>query len=49
MLNTPTLYLNRQRLDFVKNYKHLGTIIAQDASDDENMSRLRGPCYARST
>ena len=33
---------------FVKNYKYMGTIVTYDATDDANIDRQRGICYARS-
>ena len=47
-LNSPLISLNLQKLSFVPKFKYLGSFITQDNSDDENMRRLRGNCYARS-
>ena len=42
------VYLNSQLLSLVPKFKYLGSLITQDNSDDENMRRQRGSCYARS-
>ena len=47
-LNSPLIYLNSQLLSLVPKFKYLGSLITQDNSDDENMRRQRGICYARS-
>ena len=47
-LNSPLISLNLQKLSFVPKFKYLGSFITQDNSDDENMRRQRGNCYARS-
>ena len=47
-LNSPLIYLNSQLLSLVPKLKYLGSLITQDNSDDENMRRQRGSCYARS-
>ena len=47
-LNSPLIYLNSQLLSLVPKFKYLGSLITQDNSDDENMRRQRGSCYARS-
>ena len=48
-LNSPLISLNlRKQLSFVPKFKYLGSFITQDNSDDENMRRKRGNCYARS-
>ena len=47
-LNLPLISLNLQKLSFVPKFKYLGSFITQDNSDDENMRRQRGNCYARS-
>ena len=47
-LNSPHISLNLQKLSFVRKFKYLGSFITQDNSDDENMRRQRGNCYARS-
>ena len=47
-LNSPLIYLNSQLLSLVPKFKYLGSLITQDNSDDENMCRQRGNCYARS-
>ena len=47
-LNTTIVFLYGNKLAFVHNYKYLGTIVTYDATDDANMSRQRGICYARS-
>ena len=46
--NSPHISLNLQKLSFVPKFKYLGSFITQDNSDDENMRRQRGNCYARS-
>ena len=47
-LNSPLISLNLQTFSFVPKFKYLGSFITQDNSDDENMRRQRGNCYARS-
>ena len=47
-LNSPLIYLTSQLLSLVPKFKYLGSLITQDNSDDENMRRQRGSCYARS-
>ena len=47
-LNSPLIYLNSQLLSLVPKFKYIGSLITQDNSDDENMRRQRGSCYARS-
>ena len=47
-LNSPLIYLNSQLLSLVPKFKYLGSLLTQDNSDDENMRRQRGNCYARS-
>ena len=47
-LNSPLISLNLQKLSFVPKFKYLGSFITQDNSDDENIRRQRGNCYARS-
>ena len=47
-LNSPLVYLNSLLLSLVPKFKYLGSLITQDNSDDENMRRQRGSCYARS-
>ena len=47
-LNPPLIYLNSQILSLVAKFKYFGSLITQDNSDDENMRRQRGSCYARS-
>ena len=47
-LNISHISLNLQKLSFVPKFKYLGSFITQDNSDDENMRRQRGNCYARS-
>ena len=46
--NSPLISLNLQTLSFVPKFKYLGSFITQDNSDDENICRQRGNCYARS-
>ena len=46
--NSPLISLNLQKLSFVLKFKYLGSFITQDNSDDENMRRQIGDCYARS-
>ena len=40
--------MNLHKLLFVPKFKYLGSCLNQDSSDDENMRRQRGNCYARS-
>ena len=47
-LNSPLISLNLQNVSFVSKFKYLGSFITQDNSDDKNMHRQRGNCYARS-
>ena len=47
-LNSPIISLNLQKKLFVPKFKYLGSFITQDNSDDENMRRQIGNCYARS-
>ena len=41
------VFLNLNLLRWVTKYKYLGTILTDDLSDDFNMLRQRGICYAR--
>ena len=45
--SVPKVFLNLQLLRWVTKYKYLGTILTDDLSDDFNMLRQRGICYAR--
>ena len=47
-LNPPLISLNLQKMYFVPKFKYLDSFITQDNSDDENMRRQRGNCFARS-
>ena len=47
-LNYPHISMNWPKFYFVPKFKYLGSFITQDNSDDENMRRQRGNCYARS-
>ena len=47
LINVPKVFLNLQLLHWVTKYKYLGTILTDDLSDDFNMLRQRGICYAR--
>ena len=38
--------MNSLLLSLVPKFKYLGSLITQDNSDDENMRRQRGNCYA---
>ena len=44
---TSYFFLNMQVLRWITKYKYLGTILTDDLSDDSNMLRQRGICYAR--
>ena len=37
-----------QKLSFVPKFKYIGSFITQGNSDDENLRRQRGNCYAKS-
>ena len=45
-LNSSAVFLNGRRLSFTLEYKYLCTLMTHDGSDDANMSRQRGICYA---
>ena len=47
LINVPTFFLNVHILRWVTKYKYSGTILTDDLSDDSNMLRQRGICYAR--
>ena len=47
LINVPKVFLNVNLLRWVTKYKYLGTILTDDLSDDFNMLRQRGICYAR--
>ena len=47
LINVPKVFLNLHVLRWVTKYKYLGTILTDDLSDDSNMLRQRGTCYAR--
>ena len=47
LIKVPKVFLNLQLLRWVTKYKYLGTILTDDLSDDFNMLRQRGICYAR--
>ena len=47
LINVPKVFLNLHLLQWVTKYKYLGTILTDDLSDDSNMLRQRGTCYAR--
>ena len=47
LINVPKVFLNLHLLRWVTKYKYLGTILTDDLSDDSNMLRQRGICYAR--
>ena len=47
LINVPKVFLNLHLLRWVTKYKYLGTILSDDLSDDSNMLRQRGTCYAR--
>ena len=47
LINVPKVFLNLHLLRWVTKYKYLGTILTDDLSDDSNMLRQRGTCYAR--
>ena len=47
LINVPKVFLNLQLLRWVTKYKYIGTILTDDLSDDFNMLRQRGICYAR--
>ena len=47
LINVPKVFLNLNLLRWVTKYKYLGTILTDDLSDDFNMLRQRGLCYAR--
>ena len=48
LINIPKVFLNAHLLRWVTKYKYLGIILTDDLSDDCNMLRQRGICYARS-
>ena len=48
LINIPKVFLNAHLLRWVNKYKYLGIILKDDLSDDCNMLRQRGICYARS-
>ena len=48
LINIPKVFLNVHLLRWVTKYKYLGIILTDDLSDDCNMLRQRGICYARS-
>ena len=47
LINVPKVFLNLHLLRWVTKYEYLGTILTDDLSDDSNMLRQRGTCYAR--
>ena len=47
-LTSPHISLNLQKLSFVPKFDYFGSFVTQDNSEDENMRRQRGNCYARS-
>ena len=48
LINVPKVFfLNFHLLRWLTKYKYLGTILTDDLSDDSNMLRQRGICYAR--
>ena len=48
LINIPKVFLNAHLLRWVTKYKYLGILLTDDLSDDCNMLRQRGICYARS-
>ena len=46
-MNVPKVFLNWNHLRWVTKYKYLGSILTDDLSDDFNMLRQSGICYAR--
>ena len=47
LINVPNVFLNLNLFRWVTTYKYLGTILTDDLSDDFNMLRQIGICYAR--
>ena len=47
LINVSKVFLNLNLLRCVTKYKYIGTILTEDFSDDFNMLRQRGICYAR--
>ena len=47
LINVAKVFLNLHLLRCVTKYKYIGTILTDDLSDDSNMLRQRGICYAR--